>query len=242
MIELRSDTFTLPSPAMLQSIVDAPLGDDVYGEDPTVSQLEKLAAEVMGKEAACLFPSGTMANLSAIMAHVPRGATVLVGSESDVYRYEAGGASVCGGIVYRPIPNQPDGQMPPVSLLTFAIGQHGRHMSDHLCVRPARNLNSAHRPYVLTTSRSRPGSRAATSTDPQRASSVRRVPPWRSGCGSYPTLDLVAAGTVRLLDDTTPAVHPHDTARSGCRLQDEGFRRRSRAPTLDGDNQGWHIQ
>jgi threonine aldolase len=111
MIELRSDTFTLPSPAMLQSIVDAPLGDDVYGEDPTVSQLEKLAAEVMGKEAACLFPSGTMANLSAIMAHVPRGATVLVGSESDVYRYEAGGASVCGGIVYRPIPNQPDGQM-----------------------------------------------------------------------------------------------------------------------------------
>lgn len=111
MIELRSDTFTLPSPAMLQSVVDAPLGDDVYGEDPTVSQLEKLAAEVMGKEAACLVPSGTMANLSSIMAHVSRGATVLVGSETDIYRYEAGGASVCGGIVYQPIPNQPDGRM-----------------------------------------------------------------------------------------------------------------------------------
>lgn len=111
MIELRSDTFTRPSSAMVQSIVDAPLGDDVYGEDPTVSQLEKLAAEVTGKEAACLLPSGTMANLSSIMAHVPRGATVLVGSETDVYRYEAGGASVCGGVVYHPIPNQPDGRI-----------------------------------------------------------------------------------------------------------------------------------
>lgn len=111
MIELRSDTFTMPTHAMVQSIVDAELGDDVYGEDPTVSQLEELASGVMGKEAACLMPSGTMANLSSIMAHVPRGAKVLVGSEADIYVYEAGGASVCGGIVYHPVPNQPDGRM-----------------------------------------------------------------------------------------------------------------------------------
>jgi threonine aldolase len=111
MIELRSDTFTVPTPAMVQSIVDAELGDDVYGEDPTVSQLEKLAAEVMGKEAACLMPSGTMANLSSIMAQVPRGAKILVGTEADIYVYEAGGASVCGGVVYHPVPNQPDGRI-----------------------------------------------------------------------------------------------------------------------------------
>ena len=110
-IELRSDTFTMPTPAMVQSIVDAELGDDVYGEDPTVSQLEKLAAEVVEKEAACLMPSGTMANLSSIMAQVPRGAKILVGNESDIYVYEAGGVSVCGGIVYHPVPNQSDGRI-----------------------------------------------------------------------------------------------------------------------------------
>lgn len=111
MIELRSDTFTLPTPTMLQSVVEAPLGDDVYGEDPTVSRLEMLAATIMQKQAACLMPSGTMANLSSIMAHAPRGSKVLVGDQSDIYRYEAGGASVCGGVVYEPVPNQPDGRL-----------------------------------------------------------------------------------------------------------------------------------
>lgn len=111
MIELRSDTFTLPTPAMLQAISCAKLGDDVYGEDPTVCALEDLAAYKLGKEAACLMPSGTMANLSAIMAYCPRGSKVLVGDESDIYIYEAGGASVCGGIVYEPIPTQPHGYL-----------------------------------------------------------------------------------------------------------------------------------
>jgi threonine aldolase len=83
----------------------------VYGEDPTVSQLEKLAAKSVGKPAACLMPSGTMANLVALLVHVPRGGKVLVGSESDIHLYEAGGASVCGGIVYEPIPTQPDGTL-----------------------------------------------------------------------------------------------------------------------------------
>ena len=110
-IELRSDTFTLPTPDMLESIAGAALGDDVYGEDPTVIRLERSAAEMMGKAAACLMPSGTMANLASILAHVPRGSAVLVGNESDIYVYEAGGASVCGGVVYTPIPNQPDGRI-----------------------------------------------------------------------------------------------------------------------------------
>jgi threonine aldolase len=111
MIELRSDTFTLPPERMLDAIRSAELGDDVYGEDPTVAKLERLAADRMGKEAACLMPSGTMANLTALLVHAPRGSKVIVGAESDIYLYEAAGASVCGGINYEAIANQPDGTL-----------------------------------------------------------------------------------------------------------------------------------
>ncbi|MFI6501244.1 GntG family PLP-dependent aldolase [Nonomuraea typhae] len=110
-VELRSDTFTLPSREMLEAMVVAELGDDGYGEDPTVNELEAMAAHVIGKDAACFMPSGTMGNLSAIMTHCPRGAKVIMGAESDIYLYEAGGASVCGGVVYHPVPNRADGTM-----------------------------------------------------------------------------------------------------------------------------------
>ncbi|WP_322924640.1 low-specificity L-threonine aldolase [Paenibacillus campi] len=110
-IELRSDTFTLPTPAMLTAMTEAELGDDVYGEDPTVRKLETKAAEMLGKEAAIFMPSGTMANLASIMAHCPRGTKVLVGNESDIYIYEAAGASVCGGVMYEPIKTQADGRL-----------------------------------------------------------------------------------------------------------------------------------
>lgn len=111
MIELRSDTFTLPTPEMLEAIPQAALGDDVYGEDRTVNELEAVAAETFGKEAALLVPSGTMANLIALMTHCTRGTKALVGNESDIFIYEAGGASVCGGIVYEPVPTQTDGRL-----------------------------------------------------------------------------------------------------------------------------------
>jgi threonine aldolase len=111
MIEMRSDTFTLPTERMRSAMTQAALGDDVYGEDPTVNQLEELAAKTVGKPAACLMPSGTMANLAALLVHVPRGGKVLVGNESDIYLYEAGGASVCGGVVYEPVPTQPNGTL-----------------------------------------------------------------------------------------------------------------------------------
>ncbi|MGZ4107850.1 MAG: low-specificity L-threonine aldolase [Tumebacillaceae bacterium] len=111
MIEMRSDTFTLPTKAMLEAMPKAALGDDVYGEDPTVKQLEELAAKMLGKEAAIFMPSGTMANLASLMAHCPRGSKVLVGNETDIYIYEGAGASVCGGIMYEPIPTQPDGRL-----------------------------------------------------------------------------------------------------------------------------------
>lgn len=110
-IELRSDTFTLPDAEMLAAMTVAPLGDDVYAEDPTANALEARAAELLGKEAACFLPSGTMANLTSLMTHCPRGTKAIVGEDSDIYVYEAGGASVCGGITYHPIPNQPDGTL-----------------------------------------------------------------------------------------------------------------------------------
>ncbi|WP_440119534.1 GntG family PLP-dependent aldolase [Paenibacillus sp. QZ-Y1] len=111
MIEFRSDTFTLPTRKMMQAIQNATLGDDVYGEDPTVRALEEKAALILGKEASILMPSGTMANLSSIMVHCSRGSKILVGDESDIYIYEAAGASVCGGIMYEKIPTMLDGTL-----------------------------------------------------------------------------------------------------------------------------------
>lgn len=111
MIELRSDTFTLPTPAMREAMFHAVVGDDVYGEDATVCRLEALAAQLLGKPAACFMPSGTMANLTSILVHCPRGSEVLAGDESDIYHYEAGGASVVGGLVYHAVRTQPDGRL-----------------------------------------------------------------------------------------------------------------------------------
>lgn len=111
MINYLSDTITLPTHSMMEAIQTAKLGDDVYGQDVMVNHLEKLSAEMIGMEDACFMPSGTMANLTSIMAHCPRGSKVLVGNESDIFIYEAGGASICGGIMYEAIPTQKDGSL-----------------------------------------------------------------------------------------------------------------------------------
>jgi threonine aldolase len=117
-IELRSDTFTLPTPTMREAMRTAEVGNDAYGEDPTVRRLEELAATTLGKAAALFMPSGTMANLTAIMAHVPRGGRVICGDESDIYLHEAGGAAVCAGAVYTPVPTRPDGRLRIDDLVT----------------------------------------------------------------------------------------------------------------------------
>jgi threonine aldolase len=119
-IDLRSDTVTLPSPEMRRAIAEAPLGDDVYGEDPTVNRLEALAAERVGKQAALLVVSGTMGNLCALLAHCARGDEALVGDESHIYHYEAGGASVLGGIALHPVATAPNGEL-PLDALAAAI-------------------------------------------------------------------------------------------------------------------------
>ena len=110
-IDLRSDTVTLPPPEMREAIARAELGDDVYGEDPEVNRLEAMAASLLGMEASVFVPSGTMANLLALLAHCPRGRRVLVGDQSDVWLWEAGGAAVLGGLVYQPVATRPNGEL-----------------------------------------------------------------------------------------------------------------------------------
>ena len=108
-IDLRSDTVTLPTSTMREAIYHAELGDDVYGEDPTTNDLEKKAAERVGKEAALLVPSGTMGNLICVLTHCARGEEVILGDQSHMFLNEAGGMSALGGIFPHIIPNQPDG-------------------------------------------------------------------------------------------------------------------------------------
>ena len=98
LIDLRSDTVTLPTREMLDAIKTAKLGDDVYGEDPTVKELEELAARKLGKEAALLVPSGTQANLISLMTNCKRGDLVILESQSHIYWYEVGGLSAIGGL------------------------------------------------------------------------------------------------------------------------------------------------
>lgn len=112
MIDLRSDTVTRPDAAMLQAMSNAPLGDDVMGDDPTVIRLQKTLAERTGKAAGLFFPSGTQSNLAALMAHCDRGDEYLVGQLAHTYKYEGGGAAVLGSIQPQPIEHAPDGSLP----------------------------------------------------------------------------------------------------------------------------------
>ena len=112
MIDLRSDTVTRPSPAMKDAMLTAPVGDDVWGDDPTVNAFQENLAAQTGKEAALLFPSGTQSNLVALMAHCERGDEYLVGQSAHTYRYEGGGAAVLGSIQPQPIENAADGTLP----------------------------------------------------------------------------------------------------------------------------------
>jgi threonine aldolase len=110
-IDLRSDTVTLPTDEMRQAMATAECGDDVFGEDPTLNALEVQAAEITGKAAAVFVPSGTMANLVCVMTHCGRGDEVILGDVSHIFLNEAGGIAGCGGIHPHTVSNQPDGTM-----------------------------------------------------------------------------------------------------------------------------------
>jgi threonine aldolase len=110
-VDLRSDTVTRPTPAMRAAIAAAPVGDDVFGDDPTVNALQERVAALLGKEAALFMASGTQSNLCALLAHCGRGDEYIVGQMAHTYRYEGGGAAVLGSIQPQPLPNQPDGTL-----------------------------------------------------------------------------------------------------------------------------------
>lgn len=110
-VDLRSDTVTLPSEAMRQAMAAAEVGDDVYGEDPTVNRLEAFAAQMLGKEAALFVTSGTQGNLLGIMSHCERGDEYIVGQQGHTYKFEGGGAAVLGSIQPQPLDYEPDGTL-----------------------------------------------------------------------------------------------------------------------------------
>jgi threonine aldolase len=110
-IDLRSDTVTRPTPEMRAAMARAEVGDDVYGEDPTINQLQELAAHMLGKEAGLFVPSGTMGNLIAVLTHCNRGDEIILGHLSHIFYFEAGGVSALGGVHSRQLTNQPDGTL-----------------------------------------------------------------------------------------------------------------------------------
>lgn len=140
MIELRSDTFTLPTPEMLAAVATAPLGDDVWGEDPSVNELERRAADMMGKEAAVLVCSGSQGNLAAILSHTARGDEVICGFRSHIFNAEAGSAAAFGGVQLHPVPNTRSGTLEPAALRAAVRSQDIHHANTTLiCVENTQN-------------------------------------------------------------------------------------------------------
>lgn len=141
-IDLRSDTVTLPSPAMREAMASAEVGDDVYGEDPTVNRLEALAAETMGKEAALFVSSGTQSNLVGIMSHCGRGDEYIVGQTAHTYKYEGGGAAILGSVQPQPLDFEADATL-DLAKVEAAIKPDDNHFARTrlLCLENTHNGN-----------------------------------------------------------------------------------------------------
>jgi len=127
-IDLRSDTVTRPPPGMRAAMAAAEVGDDVYGDDPTVNRLQAEVAERFGFEAALFFASGTQSNLAALMVHCGRGDEYLVGQEAHTYSYEGGGAAALGSIQPQPLENERDGSI-SIERMASAIKPHDIHFA-----------------------------------------------------------------------------------------------------------------
>ncbi len=138
-IDLRSDTVTRPTPAMRRAMAEAEVGDDVYGEDPTINRLQELAAHMLGKEAGLFVASGTMGNLAAILAHCNRGDEVILGDKAHTFLFEAGGISALGGVHSCQLPNQPDGTL-EIGAIRAAI----REEDDHHPITRLISLENTH--------------------------------------------------------------------------------------------------
>ena len=127
-IDMRSDTVTRPTAGMRAAMAAAEVGDDVYGDDPTVNRLQAAAAERFGFAAALFFPTGTQSNLAALMAQCGRGDEYLVGQEAHTYKYEQGGAAVLGSIQPQPLENEPDGSI-AIERIAHAIKPDDAHFA-----------------------------------------------------------------------------------------------------------------
>lgn len=139
MIDLRSDTITMPTEAMRKAMAEAEVGDDVYGEDPSINRLEELSAEMMGKEAAMFVPSGTMGNQIAVLTHTRPGTEIILEADSHIYYYESAAASVFAGVQPRPLQGK-RGSM-PASLVEWAIRQDDIHLppTSLICLENTHN-------------------------------------------------------------------------------------------------------
>lgn len=142
-VDLRSDTVTHPSPEMRKAMYEAELGDDVYGDDPTVNRLQEKAAEMLGKEAGLFVSSGTQSNLAAVLAQAQRGDEIIVGDQCHIMNNEAGGVSVLGGVTMRPIPTDSQGRLDPDDI-RGAVQPRDYHKprSVLLCIENTHNASS----------------------------------------------------------------------------------------------------
>ena len=149
MIDLRSDTVTKPTEAMRAAMHDAEVGDDVYGEDPTVIRLEEIVAELLGKQAAVYVSSGTQSNLCGLLAHCGRGDEYLVGQTAHTYKYEGGGAAVLGSIQPQPLDFEPDGSI-PLAAIEGAIKPKDDHFARTrlLCLENTKDGNVVPQDYI----------------------------------------------------------------------------------------------
>ena len=125
-IDLRSDTVTHPTEDMRKAMASAPVGDDVYGEDPTVNRLEAMTADLLGKEAALFVSSGTMGNLASVLSHCGRGDEMILGDHSHIFTSEQGGTAALGGVFPRPLPTSPDGTL-DLDLVVDSIRPDNEH-------------------------------------------------------------------------------------------------------------------
>ena len=139
-IDLRSDTVTHPTPAMRRAMAEAEVGDDQYGEDPTVNRLQELAADLLGKEAACFVSSGTMGNLIAILTHCGRGDEVLLGDECHVLWFESGGAATLGGLPFNKLRTDKLGRFDPQEVADLIrVRRPGYQRTGVVCLENTQN-------------------------------------------------------------------------------------------------------
>src|SRR5690606_22653171 len=204
-IDLRSDTVTKPTEAMREAMARAQVGDDVFGDDPTVRGLEELAAHLLGKEAALFLPSGTMANLVALLTHSEPGREVLLGETSHIYYYEVGGLSRIAGLFPR-LFRGGDGHPAPEELRAL-LRPANIHFPEPalLCLENTHNLAGG---VVLTPGRVRvlAGARSCSG----RARKMRRL----LGGGMRQVGVVAAAGVVALETMTRRLKEDHDVARA----------------------------